>query len=163
MAEIQKKERVVAEDGQYRRKQTESLENIHTRERTELQAAQEKERRGLDSKLKVQEEKHKRSLGLLKEASEQLEKYIEKLDAPIKKSDDGVEEAKGQLECPVCMEAMKPPTRIWMCSQTHLICERCRDEVENRLCPTCRSYRIKSRAFFAENMARSLFKNENQN
>ena len=73
--------------------------------------------------------------------------------------DTGVEAAKSQLECPICLELMKPPTKIWMCPQTHLVCEECRDGMVNSVCPTCRSGKIIGRAFLAENMARALFGN----
>merc|ERR1712220_10837 len=51
-------------------------------------------------------------------------------------SDDRVEEARGHLECPICLEMMRPPTRIWQCPQSHLVCETCRDRLENHICPT---------------------------
>ena len=72
-------------------------------------------------------------------------------------SDTGMEAAKSQLECPVCLEMMKPPRKIWMCPQTHLVCEECCQGMVNNVCPTCRSGKMTMRAFLAENMARALF------
>jgi len=40
--------------------------------------------------------------------------------------------------CPICWEAMKPPKRIFQCSNGHLVCEECRSQPELRGCPTCR-------------------------
>merc|ERR1712242_312292 len=70
---------------------------------------------------------------------------------------NGLELARSRLKCPVCLERMKPPSRIWMCPQTHLVCQDCQDEMENDVCPTCWSERVTGRAFQAENMARALF------
>ena len=70
----------------------------------------------------------------------EFEKVIEINDCGVDNcSDTGVEAAKSQLECPVCLEMMKPPTKIWMCPQTHLVCEVCREGMESNVCPTCRS------------------------
>ena len=37
------------------------------------------------------------------------------------------------LECPVCMEEMKPPKKIFQCSNGHVICELCKNNPEVRL------------------------------
>ena len=42
------------------------------------------------------------------------------------------------LECPVCLEEMKPPRKIFQCSNGHAICEYCRHHREVTCCPTCR-------------------------
>jgi len=42
------------------------------------------------------------------------------------------------FECPVCYEVMSPPSRIFQCSNGHLICEQCKQRQEIRSCPTCR-------------------------
>ena len=34
------------------------------------------------------------------------------------------------LECPVCMEEMKPPKKIFQCSNGHVICELCKNNPE---------------------------------
>jgi len=70
-----------------------------------------------------------------------------------------VETTKSELECPVCMEEMKPPRRIWQCSDGHPVCEHCRKKPEVTCCPTCRKY-IVGRSTIAEKMARSLFGGE---
>ena len=40
------------------------------------------------------------------------------------------------LECPVCMEEMKPPKKIFQCSNGHVICELCKNnpEVRRKIC-----------------------------
>ena len=48
------------------------------------------------------------------EISNQLADDLKKLDMDpndVKK----LEKARATLECPICMEVMEPPTRIWMC------------------------------------------------
>ena len=64
------------------------------------------------------------------------------------------------LECPVCLEEMKPPKKIFQCSNGHVICELCKNNPEVRSCPTCRvKFRGHSvvRNIVAEKLARSTF------
>ena len=37
------------------------------------------------------------------------------------------------VECPVCMEEMKPPKKIFQCSNGHVICEHCKNNPEVRV------------------------------
>merc|ERR1719500_2211945 len=66
---------------------------------------------------------------------------------------------KSELECPVCLEEMKPPRRIWQCSDGHPVCEFCRKKPAVTCCPTCRKY-IVGRSTIAEKLARALYKGE---
>ena len=69
-----------------------------------------------------------------------------------------LEAVRGTLECPICLEIMKPPTRIWMCPLSHIICEPCKGKLKGGgLCPTCTSEKVTLRAFMAENFARTVF------
>ena len=43
-----------------------------------------------------------------------------------------------EFECPVCMDDMKPPTRIFQCRNGHVICENCKAHPELNTCPSCR-------------------------
>merc|ERR1711936_156732 len=67
-----------------------------------------------------------------------------------------VEKTKSELECPVCMEEMRPPKRIWQCSDGHPLCENCRKKPEMNNCPTCRKYLV-GRSTIAEKLARALY------
>merc|ERR1719244_1282005 len=67
-----------------------------------------------------------------------------------------VDSTKTELECPVCMEEMKPPRRIWQCSDGHPICEICKKKPEVKCCPTCRKF-IVGRSTIAEKVARALY------
>jgi hypothetical protein len=55
-----------------------------------------------------------------------------------------------ELECPICMEVMAPPSRIWQCKMGHVICEICKERVRKESglsqaetaelpCPTCKT------------------------
>lgn len=58
------------------------------------------------------------------------------------------------LECPVCVEVMKPPRKIFQCSNGHIICEQCKKNPAVKVCPTCRvPMRKVTRNIFAESVA----------
>lgn len=38
----------------------------------------------------------------------------------------------------MCLEDMKPPTKIFQCLNGHVMCQSCQDHPEVRRCPTCR-------------------------
>jgi len=40
--------------------------------------------------------------------------------------------------CPVCYESLKPPKRIFQCTNGHLVCEVCKRQPQLTGCPTCR-------------------------
>ena len=56
-------------------------------------------------------------------------------------------------ECPICLEEMSPPTRIFTCANGHLICSNCRARVT--VC-TCRKEYL-GRATAVEQMLRQMF------
>lgn len=70
-----------------------------------------------------------------------------------------LEAVKELLECPICLQTMRPPARIWMCSFTHVVCDFCLDRLGGRgsLCPTCKSKKITLRAFHLETFAQKVF------
>jgi len=73
---------------------------------------------------------------------------------------DDNDDLESHLQCPVCLEIMIPPTRIWQCAKSHPICQGCKnkmDQINDRFCPICRSQPIMGRAHLIENIARSLF------
>ena len=60
----------------------------------------------------------------------------------------------------MCLEEMKPPKKIFQCSNGHVICELCKGNPEVRSCPTCRvKFRGHNvvRNIVAEKLARSTF------
>merc|ERR1712223_1907786 len=58
-------------------------------------------------------------------------------------------------ECPVCLEEMAPPTRIFQCRNGHLICETCKSGLNPCICPKCRQ-EVTGRATDMEAFLRSL-------
>ena len=44
-----------------------------------------------------------------------------------------------EFECSVCLEEMRPPTKIFQCRNGHVMCEACKNHTEVSTCPTCRS------------------------
>jgi len=59
------------------------------------------------------------------------------------------------LECPVCLEKMVPPKRIFQCRQGHAICGNCFSRPQVKKCPTCRGVFI-GRATVLEKVAATL-------
>ena len=41
-----------------------------------------------------------------------------------------------EFDCPICLERMKPPKKIFQCKNGHVLCETCIEKVYR--CPTCR-------------------------
>ena len=67
------------------------------------------------------------------------------------------DEVKKELECPVCLEEMKPPKQIWICQNGHSVCGECRAKVAGR-CPSCHNQtRLDRRCIAMEKMAVKLF------
>ena len=118
------------------------------------------EKASLEGELKRKDEDDRRSLSNLKDMTKQLTRDLCKLDMEPSDYDElnkSLEAARKTLECPICLETMRPPSKIWMCPSSHIICEPCREKLEERLCPTCRTDKVFLRAFMAENFARTLF------
>merc|ERR1719186_2441377 len=129
---------------------------------TEIQAQEEKIRKNtqLKAELERKDEEDRNYLANLREISNQLAQDIRKLD--LDESSANLEAARETLECPVCLEIMRPPVRIWMCPANHLVCEPCKDRLSvypGRACPTCQVERVTLRAHIAEKFARTLFRN----
>ena len=57
-------------------------------------------------------------------------------------------------ECPICLELMLPPTKIFTCSNGHLVCGPCKEKVAQ--CSICMKP-VMGRATAMEQMLRTLF------
>lgn len=122
----------------------------------EMNQRHAEEKMALEEKHKCKNKDSQKALDNLMEISEQLTKEMNKLD--IDSNDlESLKEAREILECPICMEMMVPPKRIWRCRDSHNICEDCKDKLDGNKCPTCRSEDVSSRALTAEKFARALF------
>ena len=56
-------------------------------------------------------------------------------------------EYKITSECPICLQSLKPPVRIYQCMEGHYFCELCKQNPHMKTCPYCR-------VVLAENCAR---------
>jgi len=43
-----------------------------------------------------------------------------------------------RVECPVCLDRVKPPMRLLQCDQGHVVCTLCFTQMVQKNCPTCR-------------------------
>lgn len=130
----------------------------------EIMNRHQKELTKLEEEFKPEEDKTGHELANMKGIIDLLTKDLQNLDMDYDNnatSNDhkNLEAARKTLECPVCMELMSPPVRIWMCPSSHIICEPCKNQVEGRLCPTCRTEKITQRALIAEHFSKSVFTN----
>merc|ERR1719369_864509 len=68
----------------------------------------------------------------------EINQNIKQLNGDLENDDTkgDVKAARMELECPVCLEEMCPPTSIWQCSTGHVLCQTCRYKVKT--CPSCR-------------------------
>jgi len=46
--------------------------------------------------------------------------------------------SKMRVECPVCLDRVKPPMRLLQCDQGHVVCTLCFTQMVQKNCPTCR-------------------------
>merc|ERR1719319_501701 len=120
----------------------------------------------LDMKMTKEQEYDKNAVDKLKQKTNKLAIDLRNLlpDPTIEngsKEKENLEAARATLECPICMELMKPPSKIWMCSSSHIVCEPCRGKLKGMWCPSCRTEKVILRAHLAENFARTLFNGTN--
>lgn len=100
-------------------------------------------------------EENERQEALMVAKHEGEEKAIKKA-AELEAERSGAEARRPQIpECPVCLEEMVPPTRIFQCGNGHLVCETCKNGLRPCICPECRQ-NIIGRATAMENLLRSL-------
>jgi len=138
-------------------------------EKLAFETNQSKEKSAFDNEKRAERDRLKeQSTGKLKNT----EKFIEEIRFPsnstlqrrfwgFDKQENGKNaEAWKELECPVCLNEMKPPTRIWQCSQGHPLCAPCRKNPAITQCPTCRMGFV-GRNTALEKIALALFEEMN--
>jgi len=96
------------------------------------------------------ERKHKESIIKLKEELVKAEK--QRVVAQNEEDED-------QFACPVCLELLRPPLRIFQCPEGHILCENCKENPAIVHCPQCRMplERNCSRNRALEEVARNYF------
>merc|ERR1719203_1847693 len=111
--------------------------------------------------LEMEEVENNQKMAKLRKITNQLDKDLKRIDLDPDNDANpaNLEALRKNLECPVCMEMMRPPARIWMCPASHLVCEPCKNRLEDRVCPTCRTGTVNLRATTLEDIARNLFSN----
>lgn len=143
---------------------TKKIETLLDEKRGELAVAEAKfleDKKVIEAKFKGEKDK---ILKEFKDEEEELKESVKNLRVVLATDEsvtEMVETTRSELECPVCLEEMKPLRRIWQCSDGHAVCEFCRKKPEVTCCPTCRKY-IVGRSTIAEKLARSLFSAQTQ-
>jgi len=56
-----------------------------------------------------------------------------------------------RVECPVCLDRVRPPMRLLQCDQGHVVCTLCYTQMVQKNCPTCRG-RITGKPTVLENI-----------
>ena len=72
-----------------------------------------------------------------KETMQRLKTTRKILNSTIKRKYEDEEDFAP--ECPLCMEIMTPPKKIYQCSEGHLVCSVCKPKMQNNICATCRN------------------------
>ena len=156
----------------------EQLSKVHQEEHEELQAIKrekyhEIEMCEVDSKRDI-DKIHKRIRILEEEtellATEQTKKERKHKEMILKLKEELVkaekqrvvaqnEEDEDQFACPVCLELLRPPLRIFQCPEGHILCENCKENPAIVHCPQCRVplERNCSRNRALEEVARNYF------
>ena len=100
----------------------------------------------------IQIHEKEKFLEQLKREGEEFEKY---LDYTLRQSKKLAEE----FECPVCLNEMKPPTRIYQCVSGHPVCGFCfSNSTTHTSCPICRM-RMVGRYTLVEKLAYQFYTN----
>ena len=74
-----------------------------------------------------------------KETIQRLKTTRKILNSTIKRKYEREDEEDFAPECPLCMEIMTPPKKIYQCSEGHLVCSVCKPKMQNNICATCRN------------------------
>ena len=92
----------------------------------ELQAAVRAKENDHGAKRKLVEEK-------IEAAQKDLDRFVETPD-PGRTSPT----LDKEFECPICLETMRPPRKIFHCPRGHLICDVCKTNTQGITCHVCR-------------------------
>ena len=113
------------------------LDRKHNQEKMAMRNNHAKQRQQLTDVNKVK-------LDSIKEAVEDTSKKLKitrkVLKGTIKRKYEQEEDEEDFApECPLCMEIMTPPKKIYQCSEGHLVCSVCKPKMQNNICATCRN------------------------
>ena len=124
-------------------KELKTLKTVKFREMDLCEINAEKDVQRIVKKIKVlEEELHFLGKDKVKKVKQQNEEIF-KLEEELQKAERRrivarKNEDEEQFACPVCMELLKPPSRIFQCSEGHILCENCKENPSLIHCPQCR-------------------------
>ena len=100
----------------------------------------------------IQIHEKEKFLDQLKHEGQEFEKVLQ---STLRQSKKLAEE----FECPVCLNEMKPPVRIYQCVSGHPVCDFCYGYFgDHTSCPTCRMSMV-GRSTLVEKLANQFFTN----
>ena len=161
-----------------KREVLEQLGRLQARERMELEAIKREKYHEIelcDSEAQRESERIEKRIRILEEELTLLQTEKEKKEKRHKTMMVGLkeelvkaekqrvvaqnEEDEDQFACPVCLEVLRPPLRIFQCPEGHILCENCKENPAIVHCPQCRVplERNCSRNRALEEVARSFF------
>lgn len=147
------------EKKQFERKQKIDKNELFANQKINIDKIKEKFKIDID-KAKMQEKKitqYQDMIGDMVEKLSQLENQV--LISQTKNKSNKSGRSISELECPVCLEEMRPPVRIWQCKDGHALCDNCKQNPRIKKCPTCRGP-FMGRATILEKVALSIFNTE---
>jgi len=120
----------------------------------------------LTKQIKEVEDMSNESLQKLKNAHQMCQEKSDRLISKLRSAVENIDLNRllavaspcSDLECPICLEEMKPPMRIWQCLSGHPVCDTCMRSPRVTACPTCRQ-KIVGRNVLAEKLAKSMYGN----
>jgi len=141
--------------GEVRREEEQELELLRERHRREVEEVKQKYQADIETVSSECQADLVHLLDSLRGTKMVLADNEDLLEAEV------LGRGRGELECPVCLEEMRPPRRIWQCSDGHPVCATCRSKPQVNCCPTCRKYLV-GRSTIAEKLARALWGEEGE-
>ena len=124
------------------RKRRMQVENENESKMTKMRVAYEKRVEKVNTENESRMERvDTENAELVNQLTRQNNADSEKVMARQRKDESVMRQEDSQVsapECPVCLDQMLPPLRIFQCRDGHLICEICRDGLQATKCPECR-------------------------
>jgi len=159
MTQLQKEERQILET--LKTKKYSDIDNCEMEAEMEIEKVV-KRIKVLETELELLKNEKYRNEKVLQDDLKELDSDLEKAERHrVIASQD---EEDDQLACPVCLELLRPPLRIFQCPEGHILCENCRDNPSLVHCPQCRIplEGVCSRNRALEEVARTVFTEKQQ-
>ena len=122
-------------------KQRHELENNLRLQRVAIHTMNQKEKESFENNLKNQMEAIK----------DEIKERVCPKETKVQKHTPSIALAP---ECPLCLESLAPPAKLYNCPEGHLLCANCRTKVEN--CHLCRKP-LQGRATAMEQYLRAVY------